>query len=175
MSSSFEDQLISYVRDHAEDGIFLDTNVLLLLLVAQFRPTLIGTERLKAYEKRDADLLTCYVSQFKRILTTPHVLTETSNFVRQMVKGRAQAEFAEWLHPLFCLEEKNSLTQTIAEGHEVSGLLFVRLGLTDSSLAASISTKRLLLTADLDLHVATVSQGGRSINFTHMREAAGFL
>ncbi len=175
MSPSFEDQLIAYARDHAEDGVFLDTNILLLLLVAQFRPELIGTGRLKAYAPCDADLLAGYVGRFKRILTTPHVLAETSNFARQMVKGRAQAEFFEWLHPIFCLEGQHALMPTIAAGHEVNRQLFVRLGLTDSSLAASVSTKRLLLTADLDLHVAAVMQGGHSINFTHMREAAGFL
>lgn len=175
MNSSFQDQLASYLRDHSENGIFLDTNVLLLLLVSQFMPRLIGTERLKAYEKCDADLLAAYVSRFKKILTTPHVLAETSNFARQMIKGRLQAEFFEWLHPLFCAPGEQVLSQTTVAGHEIDKQLFVRLGLTDSALVASADTKHLLLTADLDLHVATVTLGGHSINFTHMREAAGFL
>lgn len=175
MSPSLEDQLVLYVRTHAEDGILLDTNVLLLLLIAQFDPALIGRERLRAYEQRDADLLNRFVSSFRRILTTSHVLAETSNFARQMVKGRRQAQFFEWLHPIFCSEGSRALTQTTVAGTEIDARLFVRMGLTDSGLAASAATRRLLLTADLDLHVATVSQGGHSINFTHMREAAGFL
>lgn len=175
MSASFEDQLIAYVRDHAEGGIFLDTNILLLLLVGQFKPEFIGTERLKAYEKCDADLLMAFVNRFEKILTTPHVLAETSNFARQMMKGRLRTEFLEWLHPLFCAKDQNSLSQTMPQAHEIDKQLFVRLGMTDSALAASANTRHLLLTADLDLHVATVTQGGHSINFTHMREAAGFL
>lgn len=175
MSTSFEDRLIAYVKEHADTGIFLDTNILLLFLVDQFVPRLIGTERLKAYEKCDADLLTGFVSRFKKILTTPHVLTETSNFARQMMKGRLQTEFLEWLHPLFCAPGQQAFSQTTPNGHDIDKQLFVRLGLTDSALVVCANTQYLLLTADLDLHVATVTRGGHSINFTHMREAAGLL
>lgn len=175
MSTSFEDRLIAYVKEHSEVGIFLDTNILLLFLVHQFVPRLIGTERLKAYGKYDADLLTGFVSRFTRILTTPHVLAETSNFARQMMKGRLQTEFLEWLHPLFCARDQQALSQITPDDHAIDKQLFVRLGLTDSALVACANTKHLLLTADLDLHVATVTQGGHSINFTHMREAAGLL
>lgn len=175
MSTSLEDQLAAYVRTHSEDGVLLDTNVLLLLLIFKFNPELVGKERLRAYELRDAELLSTYVGCFKKILTTPHVLAETSNFARQMTKGRMRTELFEWLYPIFCEDGEHALSQTTPAGREIDGRLFVGLGLTDSVLAASAGRNLLLLTADLDLHVATVSQGGHSINFTHMREAAGFL
>lgn len=164
-----------YVKNHAETGIFLDTNVLLLFLVNQFMPRLIGIERLKAYRQCDADLLTGFVGRFARVLTTPHVLAETSNFARQMVKGRLQTEFLGWLHPLFCAQGQRSFSQTTPDGHDIDKHLFARLGLTDAALVASANIRNLLLPADLDLHVATLTQGGHSINFTHMREAAGLL
>lgn len=175
MSQSLEDQLVSYVREHAEDGILLDTNVLLLLLVAQFRPDLVGGKRLEMYGLRDAELLTAYVKNFSRILTTPHVLAETSNFVRQIMKGKTQSAFLTWLHPIFCLDDKGSLAQCAVQGRDIDVGLFIRLGLTDSGLAACASKGRLLLTSDLDLHIAVASSGAHSINFTHMREAAGLL
>lgn len=175
MSHSLEKQLVSYQRTHAEDGILLDTNVLLLLLVSQFRPDLVGGKRLEIYGLRDAELLTAYVKNFSRILTTSHVLAETSNFIRQIMKGKTQSEFLTWLHPIFCLEDKSALSQCIVQGRDIDVGLFIQLGLTDSGLAASASKGRLLLTSDLDLHVAVVSLGAHSINFTHMREAAGII
>ena len=175
MSSSLEDQLVSYVRHHAKDGILLDTNILLLLLVARFKPDLVGGKRLEIYGLRDAELLTAYVKNFSRILTTSHVLAETSNFARQIMKGRTQASFFAWLHPLFCIDSEDSLVQCAIQGRDIDGGLFVRLGLTDSGLAASAKDGRLLLTSDLDLHIAVASEGAPSINFTHMREAAGLL
>lgn len=175
MSQTLENQLVSYAREHAEDGILLDTNVLLLLLVAQFKPDLVGGKRLETYELRDAEMLTAYVKNFARILTTPHVLAETSNFIRQIVKGKTQSTLLTLLHPIFCLDEKGALAQCVVQGHDIDIGLFIRLGLTDSGLASSARKGRLLLTSDLDLHVAVVSSGAHSINFTHMREAAGLL
>jgi hypothetical protein len=175
MSQSLEDQLVSYAREHAEDGILLDTNVLLLLLVAQFRPDLVGGKRLETYGLRDAELLTAYVKNFTRILTTPHVLAETSNFIRQIMKGKTQSAFLTWLHPMFCLDDKGALVQCVVQGRDIDAGLFIRLGLTDSGLVASARKGRLLLTSDLNLHVAVVSSGAHSINFTHMREAAALL
>lgn len=175
MSRSLEDQLVAYQRAHAADGILLDTNVLLLLLVGQMRPDLIGKKRLEIYGPQDAELLAAYVANFNRILTTPHVLAETSNFIRQIMKGSAQVAFLSWLHPIFCLNDKDAFLQCPIAGEDIEAGFFVRLGLTDSGLAACASKGRLLLTSDLDLHIAVSSSGAHSINFTHMREAAGLL
>ncbi len=175
MSSSLEDQLVSYVHEHAEDGILLDTNVLLLLLVARFKPDLVGGKRLEIFGLPDAALLTIYIKNFSGILTTSHVLAETSNFARQIMKGRTQSAFFAWLHPMFCTDGEDSLAQCAIQGRDINVGLFVRLGLTDSGLAASANNGRLLLTSDLNLHIAVASAGAHSINFTHMREAAGLL
>ena len=61
------------------------------------------------------------------------------------------------------------------DGSGIEEAIFVRLGLTDASLVATVNSGRLLLTDDLDLHCAVTGQESPSINFTHMREAAGLL
>ena len=174
MSLALEDQLVSYIHAHAEDGILLDTNVLLLFLVKQIKPDLIGGKRLEAYGQQDAELLVAYVKNFSKILTTPHVLAETSNFIRQIVKGKMQSAFLTLLHPLFCLDE-GALRECTVQGQDIETRFFVRLGLTDSGLVACSKRGHLILTSDLDLHIAAASSGAHSINFTHMREAAGLL
>lgn len=169
------DEAMLLANQHRARGILLDTNVLLLFLFAFYQPTMIGKKRLEKYGSDDGALLVQYVDQFSRILTTPHVLAETSNLVGQIVGGRLRSELFTKLHPLFCLSLPNSFEQCAIEGSHIDSQLFGRLGLTDSGLAALVKTKQLLLTDDLDLYLAAISNGGNAINFTHMREASGLL
>ena len=172
---TLDDRLRVFVSQHKTQGILLDTNVLLLLLFATHQPDKIGGKRLEKYGENDGELLVSYIKQFGRILTTQHVLAETSNLVRQIVSGRLSSELSKKLHPLFCLNQPNSFEQCAVDGGSIDIDLFSQLGLTDSGLAALVQTKRLLLTDDLDLYRATISRGGDAINFTHMREAAGIV
>ena len=175
MTLPLNEQLHTFVARHSSKGILLDTNTLLLLLFARYQPSMIGKKRLEEYTEEDAQLLVQFVQQFCRILTTQHVLAETSNLARQIVKNRLHEELSELLHPLFCLNRPDSFKQCAIDGENIDRVLFGRLGLTDSGLASMVQTKQLLLTADLDLYVAVVSNGGDAINFNHMREAAGLL
>lgn len=175
MTHDLEARLIALTNRHRERGILMDTNVLLLFLFSCFNPQMIGRKRLAKYTNGDGELLKQYVQKFRRILTTPHVLAETSNLARQIVDGQMRTELMERLHPLFCLNRSESFKHCVVDGKTLITLQFVRLGLTDSSLAALVRRrKRLLLTDDLDLYHASVSDGD-AINFTHMREAAGLI
>ena len=177
MSSTLEMQLIGYVRTHRDDGILLDTNVLLLLLIAQFDPARIGGKRLEKYTLEDAQLLCAFVGKFKRILTTSHILAETSNLAAQALTGTVKNEFFNRLFPLFLSEQPDALHQCPIFIGNVDRAIFVRLGLTDAGIVAAVDVeaKRLLLTDDLNLHAAAIAKGAPSINFTHMREAEGLL
>lgn len=176
MTRGFDKQLEAFAERHRTRGILIDTNVLLLLLFSLYNPQLIGRKRLEKYTGDDGELIKQYVQRFERILTTPHVLAETSNLVGQTVEGKIKSEFMERLHPMFCLDRTESFKQCVIDGKSVALQHFVELGLTDSGLAAlARRRKRLLLTDDLSLYVASISSGGDAINFTHMREAAGLL
>jgi hypothetical protein len=175
MMAGLESQLQAHLQHHCEDGVLLDTNVLLLLLMAQFKPDLIGGKRLEKYTTDDAQLLLRFVGQFKRILTTTHILTETSNLAAQVLSGRLKTEFFERAYPLFCLQADLAFHTCPTDSKAVDAHTFVRLGFTDANLASTVNSTRLLLTDDLDLHLAACAKGADSINFTHMREAAGLL
>lgn len=166
-------RLRAFVSKHSLQGILLDTNILLLFLFATHKPTMIGKGRLEKYGENDGKLLVSYIRQFSQILTTPHVLAETSNLARQIVHGKWSSELSKNLYPLFCLTHPNSFEQCAVEGQNIDIGLFGKLGFTDSGLVTLAQTKRLLLTDDLDLYIAAVSSGGDAIKFTHMREAAG--
>lgn len=172
---ALNDELTAFVKRHSKQGILLDTNVLLLFIIAKHQPTMIGKKRLEKYGEDDGKLLVNYINKFSRILTTPHVLAETSNLVRQIVKGSLGTDLSTILHPLFCLSNHNSFKQFTVNGNRIDSKLFGKLGLTDSGLATLVPDKILLLTDDLNLYVAASMLKGDAINFTHMREAAGIV
>ena len=136
---------------------------------------MIGRKRLERYDGEAGSLLVNYVSKFNRVLTTSHVLAETSNLAAQIVDRRARDELFTKFHPLFCLVTPESFGQCAVLGENVDSKLFSRIGLTDSCLASLVQRETLLLTDDLDLYVAAVATHGQVINFTHMREAFGTL
>ena len=171
--SSLEQQLLKLVSKHSARGILVDTNVLLLYLFGKLLPSAIGQKRLSKYGIDDADLVSQFVGRFGQILTTQHVLTETSNLARQIVGGGLRQELSLRLYPLFCLESPGLLNSCHVDGPAIDANLFARLGLTDAGLTSLVQKNTLLLTDDLDLYISAVSTGGDAINFTHMREAAG--
>lgn len=169
-----EQQLLALIGKHGARGILVDTNVLLLYLFGQFQPDAVGRrKRLERYSAEDADLVIQFLGKFKHILTTQHVLAETSNLARQIVGGAQRLAFSQALYPLFCLNTPASFRPCAVDGLSISIEVFVRLGLTDAGIATLVGADTLLLTDDLDLYLAAVSTGGDAINFTHMREAAG--
>ena len=173
--SSLAAQLEAYVRSHKSDGILLDTNVLVLLLLGSFQPSLIGGKRLEKYAIQDAELLANYVGNFSRILTTSHILAETSNLATQVLTGKRKTDFFTRMFPLFCTDHQDASHQCEIVGCGINNAIFIQLGLTDAAVVAAIDVNRLLLTDDLDLHLAAIAKGAPSINFTHMREAAGLI
>lgn len=170
-----EQQLETYVRRHARTGLLLDTNVLLLMLAFQFDPSLVGGRRLEKYTAEDAELLMAFVDRFHRVLTTTHVLTETSNLAFQVLSGSSRTAFFQALYPTFTGRAANSLALMRVKRERVSREIFIRLGITDAALTDAARRGGVLLTDDLDLHSAASSRGIPSVNFTHMREAAGLL
>lgn len=96
-----EQRLLSLVSKHRERGILIDTNVLLLYLFGKFLPAAVGQKRLSRYSLEDADLILQFVGRFVYILTTQHVLAETSNLARQIVGGGLRDLLARQLYPAF--------------------------------------------------------------------------
>lgn len=174
MNMSLQDLLISYVQKYRSSGVMLDTNLLLLYVFSRYSQDMIGTGRLAAYDPDSAALLLQYLAHFERIATTAHVLAETSNLARQMVKGEKWKAMCKEIFPLLCLPEQSVLKPVDVDTETLDPNVFSQFGLTDSVLAKA-ATSHLLLTADLNLYCTVVSAGHDAVNFTHMREVAGLL
>lgn len=175
MTGGLSAQLQQYLSRYRDDGILLDTNLLLLLWLAQFDPSLVGGKRLAKYTPQDVQLLAAYVHKFSRILTTHTILTETSNLAALVLTGHHKREFFTRMLPLFTIHSPPQFQRCPIEGLALDAETFVNLGFTDATLVATAETPHFLLTDDLDLYLAAQLRGAPTINFTHMREAVGIV
>lgn len=150
------------------DAVFIDTNLLLVLIVGALDPAQIERfKRTNAYTREDYVLLTAFVANFNQMLTTPNVLTEVSNLLGQLSEPlRRQA-----------LAALGVLAGTAREEYLPSATLasepsFPTLGLADASILGSVDSHVTVLTDDLPLYQRLASTGAEVINFHHLRSGA---
>lgn len=146
-------------------SVVLDSNLLLLLVVGLADRTYIGKHRrLQSYSERDFDLLRQLIAPMSTIIVTPNILTEVSNFAKQIAepaRTRIATAFTVLLDELS--EQYVSSKQAAAQAE------FSRLWLTDSGILNQMTDENVLLTADLSLYLAAEQRGYKAINFTYQR------
>ena len=150
-------------------GILLDTNLLLLLFVGLADSSSIGDFRRiqnHGFTEKEYLLLANIVGAFSKIVTTPHILTETSNFILQH-KGQARPAVMETFRKsVESFKERRPESKTLVQ----SGA-FRDFGLTDSAILDLPPKRYLVLSVDLELVVALKKKGVDAINFNHLRQS----
>ena len=155
-------------------GWFLDSNLLVLLVVGITDQQLIGKHRrLKRFTAEDYERLIELIASVRAsekpagstgaVLVTPNTLTETSNLLAQ----HEDPERSRFLNTLRSLIE-GSKEVVVNSGTASRSHVFTRLGLTDAALLEVVSSDTPLVTVDLDLYIAVATKDHRSaVNFTH--------
>ncbi len=140
---------------------FIDTNLLILLLVGSVDRTLVERhKRTRNFVPEDYDRLSILVDSFDRVFVTPNTLTETSNLLNRSQDVRLMNQLNLLIHSS---EEIYVASQIVAKNRH-----FNQLGLTDATLLAAISEERPLITVDFDLYGAALGMGQNfAYNFTH--------
>lgn len=148
-------------------SLVLDANLLLLFTVGSTNKKLIKRhKKLKAYSVADYDLLVDLISATRETVVTPNTLTEVSNLLKQGMEEPARTLLYETFRTVIHATNENVVSsKTASDAKE-----FVRLGLTDAALLEIMTGERSLLTADLDLYLATLKRGGSAINFFHLKQ-----
>lgn len=160
------EEFLRLVRRHRQNGILVDANLLLLLVVGRFEEQRIQRfERTRGFVSEDFRLLEKIVQQFSKILSTPHVLTEVSNLATKFdPPGSFRDVFPQTIETT---GERNCAAKAIT-----ATKYFRRLGLTDAAILALADRQFLLLTAAADLALITTATGGDAVNFNHLRPLA---
>ena len=147
-------------------ALFIDANLIVLLVVGSADPDLITKHRrTKMFAVEDFERLIRAISQVGKLRVTPNTLTEASNLIGQ--HGEPQRSWLLMrLRALIEQSPETVVTSVDAARH----VAFPRLGLTDAALLEVVSADAPLLTVDLDLYVAALASGEEAaINFNHWR------
>ena len=149
-------------------AILLDTELLLLLLAGLTAPATIARHKRmdRKYTTQDFDLLAAFLRGYDRVVITPGVLAETSNWVKCIKEPDRSLLYATFRDSIVAFREHyRSATDIVAHGN------FIRLGFTDTSLLLA-AKKMALLTDDFPLYEAAMRQRSRAFSFSHLREAS---
>ncbi len=147
--------------------ILLDANLLVLLVIGLTDRNLVPKHKnAKTFEKADYDLLVDILSSYDAIAVTLHILAETSNLVSQIgepVSSSVRLTFSNLLQS----QEEIYLASRDSAKHP----LFVRLGLTDTSILQVIRSDTPLLATDAGLYLEASKVNPVATNFNHLRQA----
>ena len=142
----------------------LDTNVLVLLVVGLADPDLIGVHKnTQAFNSAHFDVLFETLSPEMSIVSTPNVLTETSNMLAQIGEPKRSKIMNRFALLIEDLEEIYLPRKAAAKSAH-----FVRLGLTDAVIANLKKDKCRVLSVDAKLCYACAESGIDALNLTPM-------
>lgn len=159
---SVEARLLSKYR---ADGILIDTNILLMILVGAYSPVRIPSfKRTAAYTVADFYLAVRLVQYMAHVITTPSILTEVSNLSGQLDSKERFEYFSSFGWQIQQFLEIYVESVDVAHTDE-----FLRLGLTDAGIVELARRGRLILTDDLPLFHLLTSMGLPTLNFNHIR------
>ena len=150
----------------ARKGIFIDANLLVLLVVGATDQALISKHRrLRTFMVEDYGRLVELIEQAGQVFLTPNTLTEASNLLAQHPNPERSRFFAVFRRIIGKSEEIVVASKTASRNNA-----FVRLGLTDAALLEVISEETPLVTVDLELFRAAFAKGQvAALNFTHLQ------
>ncbi|MEH2452124.1 PIN domain-containing protein [Nostoc sp.] len=163
-----KDVINSLIRRYHQKGILIDTNILLLYFVGTVnRERITRFNRTQQFIPEDYDLLLRIIGRFRKLVTTPNILTEVSNFVDKLVEPERSQCFA-----IFALFAQNVdiLNECYVKSLDaVNTEKFFKFGLTDSGILTLSKGKYLVLTDDFKLANYLLSVKVDVINFNNIR------
>ena len=147
-------------------GYFIDTNLLVLLVVGSVGRELIEKHRrLREYSAEDYEILIKLLGRVERVYVTPNTLTETSNLLAQH-RDPERSRFFDRVR--YIIHESKEVV--VASTQASSNSAFNRLGLTDTALLEAVTPETPLVTDDLKLYLAAIASGQEvALNFAHFR------
>jgi hypothetical protein len=144
-------------------AVLLDTSLLVLLIVGLTNRAYISRHKNlhPIYDATHFDALVKLIASAPSIVCTAHILTETSNLLRQVsdpIRSHIMAEFRRLIQAAdeFHIESRKASERPS----------FIRLGLTDAAIATLDPDDVQILTVDHDLHIESSRNGFDVVNLT---------
>lgn len=159
-------QLKSLIAKYRNNGILVDTNILLLYVVGLTNQQRIPLfKRTNRFIAKDFDTLRQLLRQFPTVVTTPSILTEVSNLSGQLNEPERSTCMGLFADEIQEIEEYYIPSRETAKDGK-----FQRFGLTDCGIAQISLSQYLVLTDDLPLSAYLSNQGIDTLNFNNIRK-----
>ena len=145
-------------------GFFIDTSLLVLLVVGSVGRDLIAKHRrLQNFKAADYGILIDLLDRVDQVYVTPNTLTETSNLLGHH-EDPERSRFFKRLRVI--IEDSKEVVVASADASQNDA--FTRLGLTDAVLLETATAKVPLVTVDFNLYCAALQKEPDSaLNFTY--------
>ena len=153
-------------------GVFVDANLLVLLVAGALDPDIIARHRrLRTFGLEDFERVREMVSRFECVLVTPNTLTEASNLLGQHGEPERSRQFNSIQFTTLRILIGESHEVVVASAEAAGHPSFPRPGLTDAGLLGVVSRETPLVTVDLDLYLAASKEDPSSaVNYRHLQE-----
>lgn len=165
--------LVNQLQRFRRVDLLIDTNLLVLYFVEGRRPDLITTfSRTRHSTPEDFELLKAFLLlfRFRRMKTTPHVLTELSYLLRQFTEP-LRSELLRWVTEILGdWTESFTPAKTLARDPA-----FSRLGLTDTANADCSSRKCVVRTDDFVLSGLLKDRGHLVVRLVDLRTVSAHI
>lgn len=161
--------LPALVGKYRTKGILLDSNLLVLFFVGSVAPELVENfkrTRNQGFTRKESSLLQRVVAAVSRVVTTPHILTETSNYIFQLQDKARQTALQAIAQALRTFKERRAESKKLVQSNA-----FLNFGLTDCAVLDLPPKSYLVLSVDAPLVIALQKKGVDAINFNHLRQA----
>jgi hypothetical protein len=153
-------------QKYQSKGILVDTNLLLLLVVGYYDSSRIQSfSRTKQFTEEDFRLLRSIVSYFRSRITTPSILTEVDNLVRQAFPRIEHPAVSNTMQAIIDAQFEIYIPSTKIANNPLYGTL----GLADCATLMCPSD-RLVLTDDFPLSNRLSHIGRDVLNINHIRK-----
>lgn len=155
------------------NGLLIDTNMLIVLLIGSYSPDLIPKcEKTSDYDENDFIYIKRLIAETRaKIIVTPHILAEVSNLTfRGIIYEPGFSQYVEGLIAILQESQEHHIKKASLMGH--TGLL-ASFGFTDLSvLEAAKELKCAVLTNESSLTTLLIDEKCPTRNMDYIRIAA---
>ncbi len=153
-----------FINKYRKSDLLIDTNLLIVLLVGATDERFIAqVKTTRAYTIEDYRFLIKLIKHF-RVVTTPHILTETSNLCEKtdkFYKEKIMYRFSQTIIDLIEVPLPSSDASLTP--------IFKKLGLADSVIFTLAKKGLVVLTDDFSLYSYLLNSGATAANMNHFR------
>ncbi len=164
---------LAFLRSFEPKGMLLDTNLLVIYIVAIVDRNLIGkVKRTENFLPEDALFLFNYLPRFAHRFTTPGIWAEASNllapFFKTLSKTARQSLQISLRDEIAVLDEQYVPAKAVAHDEQL-----LNYGFTDLAIACLAQNQMVVLTADFPLVVLLQKRNLPCVNFNTLRFLRG--